>query len=146
VHLLITFTQFLKRSHWFSILRLPQSRITLLPQSRITLSCWYHWSWCSWYTVLVGLDTSKAMGLDGIPPIVLSRCALTLYKPLHYLFKLSLQFSYLPCEWKVHKIVPVFKSGGSTHKNNYQPISLLIMLPKCWNKYSVTKLLDMLIV
>ena len=77
------------------------------------------------YDALISLDTSKAMGPDGIPPIVLSRCASVLYKPLHYLFKLTLQFSYLPCEWKVHKIVPVFKSGDPTHIINYQPISLL---------------------
>ena len=54
------------------------------------------------YNTLVSLDTSKAMGPDGIPPIVLSKCALALYKPLHYLFNLPLQFSYLPCEWKGH--------------------------------------------
>ena len=71
------------------------------------------------YDALISLDTSKAMGPDGIPPIVLSRCASVLYKPLHYLFKLTLQFSYLPCEWKVHKIVPVFKSGDPTHITNY---------------------------
>ena len=65
------------------------------------------------------------MGPDGIPPILLSKCASVLYKPLHYLFNLTLKFGYLPCEWKVHKIIPVFKSGDPTHINNYRPISLL---------------------
>jgi len=46
--------------------------------------------------VLLDLDTTKAMGSDGIPPIVLQRCALALYQPLSYLFNLTLQFSYLP--------------------------------------------------
>jgi len=77
------------------------------------------------YDALVGLDTSKAMGPDGIPPIVLSRCASVLYVSLHHLFNLTLKFSYLPTEWKVHKIIPVFKSGDPTHINNYRPISLL---------------------
>ena len=77
------------------------------------------------YEALVSLDTSKAMGPDGIPPILLSKCASVLYKPLHYLFNLTLKFGYLPCEWKVHKIIPVFKSGDPTHINNYRPISLL---------------------
>ena len=71
------------------------------------------------YEALVSLDTSKAMGPDGIPPILLSKCASVLYKPLHYLFNLTLKFGYLPCEWKVHKIIPVFKSGDPTHINNY---------------------------
>ena len=65
------------------------------------------------------------MGPDDIPPILLSKCASVLYKPLHYLFDLTLKFGYLPCEWKVHKIIPVFKSGDPTHINNYRPISLL---------------------
>ena len=52
------------------------------------------------YNIFVSLDTSKAMGPNGIPPIVFSKCALALYKPLHYLFNLTLHFSYLPCEWK----------------------------------------------
>ena len=71
------------------------------------------------YEALVSLDTSKAMGPDGIPPILLSKCASVFYKPLHYLFNLTLKFGYLPCEWKVHKIIPVFKSGDPTYINNY---------------------------
>ena len=67
------------------------------------------------YDALVKLDTSKAIGPDGIPPIVLSRCASVLYIPLHYLFNLTLKFGYLPSEWRVHKIIPVFKSGDLTY-------------------------------
>ena len=33
------------------------------------------------YNALINLDTSKAMGPDGIPPIVLSKCASVLYFP-----------------------------------------------------------------
>ena len=47
-------------------------------------------------SVLVGLDTTKTIGLDGIPPIVLSTCASALYKPLHYLFSMCLNSDYLP--------------------------------------------------
>ena len=48
------------------------------------------------YNVLVGLDTTKTMGLDGIPLIILSMCASALYKPLHYLFSMCLNSGYLP--------------------------------------------------
>ena len=41
------------------------------------------------YNALINLDTSKAMGPDGIPPIVLSKCASVLYRPFHYLFPWS---------------------------------------------------------
>ena len=77
------------------------------------------------YNALVSLDTTKAIGPDEIPPIVLSTCASALYKPLHYLFCLCLDSGYLPCDWKIHKVIPVFKSGDHSLIKNYRPISLL---------------------
>ena len=77
------------------------------------------------YDAFINLDTSKAMGPDGISQIVLSKCASVLCKPLHHLFCLTLKYGYLPCEWKLHKIIPVFKSGDRTQVKNYHPISLL---------------------
>ena len=76
------------------------------------------------YDTLVTLDTTKAMGPDEIPSIVLSTCASALYKPLHHLFCLCLDLSYLPYDWKVHRVVPIFKSGDHNLIKNYRPISL----------------------
>ena len=42
------------------------------------------------FDALSSLDSSKAMGMDGIGPKVLKQSALTLYKPIHHLFLLSL--------------------------------------------------------
>jgi len=50
-------------------------------------------------------------------------------------------FGYLSCEWKVHKIVPVFKSGDPTHLNNYQPISLLSNTSKVLERILYDKLI-----
>ena len=50
-------------------------------------------------------------------------------------------FGYLPCKWKVHKIVPVFKSGDPTHLNNYQPISLLSNTSKVLERILYDKLI-----
>ena len=38
------------------------------------------------FAVLATLDPSKAMGGDGIPPIVLQQCAAALVEPVHHLF------------------------------------------------------------
>ena len=91
------------------------------------------------YDALINLDTSKAMGPDGISLIVLSKCASVLYKPLHHLSCLTLKYGYLPCEWKLHKIIPVFKSGDRTQVKNYRPISSLsntskVLERKIYNK------------
>ena len=63
------------------------------------------------FHVLRALDTSKAVGCDGISPKVLKHCALALYQPLYHLFSLSLTQHYLPVEWRTHLIKPIFKSG-----------------------------------
>jgi len=46
------------------------------------------------YRTLINLDTSKATGRDGIPSIVLLKCASALYKPLHCLFCLTLKYGW----------------------------------------------------
>ena len=74
------------------------------------------------YEALSTLDTSKAMGIDGIGPKILKRCALALYKPPHHLFLLSLFQHSLPSDWRVHLIIPVFKSGGKSSVRSYRPI------------------------
>jgi len=93
------------------------------------------------YDILINLDTTKAMGPDGIPPIVLSKCASVLYRPLHYLFCMTLKYGYLPREWKIHKIVPVFKSGDRTQVKNYRPISLLSNTSKVLEKLIYNKII-----
>ena len=74
---------------------------------------------------LTNLDPSKASGLDNIGPSILKNSASILSRPLHYLFSLSLTSGKIPTEWKIHTIVPVFKSGDKTSIKNYRPISLL---------------------
>ena len=43
------------------------------------------------HNALINFDDTKATGPDNIPPIVLSKCASVLCKPLHYLFSLNLK-------------------------------------------------------
>lgn len=62
------------------------------------------------YEILLDLDTSKAMGIDGISPGLLKSCALALYKPLYHLFKQSLVHDQIPAEWWIHMITPVLKT------------------------------------
>ena len=94
------------------------------------------------YNALINLDITKATGPDNIPPIVLSKCASVLCKPLHYLFSLSLKYGYLPTDWKIHKIIPIFKSGDPTLVKNYRPISLLSNTSKVLKRIIYDKIID----
>ena len=77
------------------------------------------------YNALSSLNTNKASGIDGIGPKILNHCAISLFKPLHYLFSLCLRKHNLPHDWLIHTIVPVYKFGDKTSASNYRPISLL---------------------
>ena len=70
-----------------SAFQLPQLNEFDLPESFI---CDINVSESNVFKILQSLDVSKAMGCDGISPKLLKQCSLSLYRPLHHLFSLSL--------------------------------------------------------
>ena len=82
------------------------------------------------YNAVINLDPSKALGIDGISPKVLKYCGESLVQPLCHLYNLSLTTSVIPTEWKIHRIIPIFKSGNRSLISNYRPISLLCNVSK----------------
>jgi len=74
---------------------------------------------------LNSLDPCKAVGIDDIRPKVVKGCAVSLYKPFHYLYNLIIRQHNSSTEWCIHCIVPIFKSGDKKSVTNYLPISLL---------------------
>ena len=82
------------------------------------------------YTALSKLDPTKACGIVGIGPKLLQSCALALYPVIHHLFSISLWYCDIPSEWKLHCIIPIFKSGDRSSISNYRPISLLCSISK----------------
>ncbi|CAE1315900.1 unnamed protein product [Acanthosepion pharaonis] len=74
---------------------------------------------------------NKASGGDGIPAIVLKKCAPGLAPALSKLYNYCLKEScFLDC-WKSSSIIPVFKnSGDPSDPSNYRPISLLPLFGK----------------
>ena len=64
------------------------------------------------------------------------------YSVLHHLFSLTLKYGYLPTDWKIHKIIPIFKSGNPTLVKNYQPISLFSNTSNVLERMIYDKLID----
>ena len=93
------------------------------------------------YDALSSFNTNKASGIDGIGPKIINHCALSLFKPLHYLFSLCLRKHNLPHDWLIHTIVPVYKSGDKTSASNNQPISLLCNTSKVLERLVYDKVL-----
>ncbi len=94
------------------------------------------------YTALASLDPLKASGVDSIGPKTLKSCSLALYPVVHHLFSLSLQSCKIPSEWKVHSIIPIFKSGDKSIVSNYRPISLLCVISKVLERIVYDKVFE----
>ena len=91
---------------------------------------------------LHSLNTSKAMGIDEIHNYILKQCCSSLSRPIHHLFSMCLHHSYLPTEWRTHKIIPIFKSGDRSSVKNYRPISLLCCISKVLERIVFDKIYE----
>ena len=69
-----------------------------------------------------GPDFISSKLLKDILPIIM--------EPLCHILNLSLQTGYIPDQFKIAKVVPVFKSGDRQLFTNYRPISLLSSFSK----------------
>ena len=88
------------------------------------------------------LKRSKATGPDNLPPGMLKDCSNELSEPLCYLINLSMISGTIPNEWKLAKVIPIFKYGDRTDPNNYRPISILPILSKILERAVHSQLLD----
>ena len=79
-------------------------------------------------SVLQNIDTSKAIGPDGIPDVFLKNCAKELAPSFTKLLNISLQAGVFPNSWKIANICPILKKSDRTNCENYRPISLLNIL------------------
>ena len=71
------------------------------------------------------LKNKRSSGWDGLSSFVLKRIAPTIIDPLTHLFNLSLCTGYIPPEFKVARVIPLYKAGEKDLFGNYRPISLL---------------------
>ncbi|CAF0917391.1 unnamed protein product [Brachionus calyciflorus] len=79
-------------------------------------------------------DKSKAAGVDGLSPVILNECALSLSLPISLIFTKSYQSSKIPFAWSQANITPIFKKGKKDNPANYRPISLTSILSKIMEK------------
>lgn len=79
---------------------------------------------------LKNLDVSKVTGADGVPAIVLKKCATSLAPTLTNIINLSLRSGKFPIIWKHANVCLIFKKGSKLKVNNYKPVSLLSICSK----------------
>jgi len=78
------------------------------------------------YHALTTLDPDKALGID-TTHLEFYKPVLQLFENLFTIYSHYCLYSYghIPTEWKIHKIIPLFKAGDPSSVKNYRPISFL---------------------
>ena len=64
-----------------------------------------------------------------------------LLNPLLHIFTLSFNTGIVPSQFKIAKVIPIFKSGDKSSMDNYRPISLLSTFSKILEKIVASRLL-----
>lgn len=81
-------------------------------------------------TIIESLKNSSSCGIDGINAKVLKNTKHITSLFLRLIFQQSLCTGSIPSDWKVGKIIPIFKKGDRTNPSNYRPISLTSVCSK----------------
>lgn len=94
------------------------------------------------HKILTKLETSKAIGPDGIPSKILKDFADELTHPITELFNQSLTSGKVPSDWKRANIIPVYKKEDRRIVKNYRPISLLPVISKVLERCIYNKIIE----
>ena len=79
-------------------------------------------------------DSTTSVGPDGIPNVLLSKCAPGLAVPLSHLFDTFFKDGVLPSCWENADVIPIHKKGCTIEPSNYRPISLTFYMLSCYGK------------
>ena len=80
--------------------------------------------------LLLNLKDHKAGGPDEIPITLLKRLAIEISPVLAMIFQASLHQSVIPIDWKLARVVPIFKKGERHNLGNYRPVSFTCICSK----------------
>ena len=81
--------------------------------------------------LLEKLDTKKSTDL---PSRMLKMAAGVLAPSLAFLFNQSISSGIVPTEWKLARVMPIFKKGKRQDVNNYRPISIIPAVAKVFER------------
>ena len=88
------------------------------------------------------LHCNKSSGPFSTSISILKKLKFVISKPLEILFNFSFNSGIVPENFKLARVVPVFKSGTQSNMGNYRPISLLSVFSKLLEKLMYNRLID----
>ena len=90
------------------------------------------------------LRVDKATGLDGISARLLKEACPEIVPSLTHIINLSIRCGYFPDEWKISKVLPLYREDIKSDPNNYRPISILPVVSKIIEKVIFKQLYEYL--
>ena len=84
--------------------------------------------------IIRALDVNKAHGHDNILVRMIKLCTNSVAHPLTLMFQNSMDAGIFAAQWKRANIVPVHKKNDKQIVSNYQPVSLLPICSKIFDK------------
>ena len=91
---------------------------------------------------ILQLDEKSALGPDGVPAILLKRCAASLSLPLCMLWSCSLSRGRVPSKLKEGIVTPIPKGGDRGEGSNYRPVMLPSHVSKIFERIVAERLVD----
>lgn len=85
-------------------------------------------------TIINNMKAKTLSGFDMISNKLIKDAKDGLIKPLVDIINCSIRTGKVPHQWKIAKIIALFKGGDKKNKNNYRPISLLSAFSKLLEK------------
>jgi hypothetical protein len=86
----------------------------------------------------------KTEDFNGVSLFFIKKFKNYLVKPLRHIFNCSFSSAVVPSQFKIAKVIPLFKSGDKSLPDNYRPISLLSSFSKIFEKIVCLRLLNFL--
>lgn len=87
------------------------------------------------YKVILSMKAKKSTGYDDLSNDLIKKIANEITQPLTIIINYSIRKNEFPDEWKVARVIPLYKNKGSQEDcTNYRPISLLPTCSKIFEK------------
>ena len=90
------------------------------------------------------LKDKKTPDHTGISTNFIKQTVSAFIDPLFHILKLSFSTGTVPMQFKIAKVIPIFKAGDKSQMDNYRPISLLSSFSKIMEKIVAARLIEFL--
>ena len=92
--------------------------------------------------LLQNVNTNKALGIDGISAKILKIAAPCISSSLTLIINQSILTGVFPNDWKMSKVIPIYKSRAKDEMTNYRPISIISTVGRIFEKLIYNQIYD----